>query len=121
MAENNSRGQRKAASRICGATESGCESKGKSWLGGHLRSGLRPGMRTGIVGAAGFLHGSEFHQFDTGVVRVVEIELPFAVAADLGFLCESHAVLQELLLGGVDVRDTERDVIHDAEFFLVGV
>src|SRR6266702_2489990 len=78
-------------------------------------------MRAGIVGAAGFLNGSEFHEFDTGVVGVVEIELPFAVTADLGFFGAVPSVLAKLRFGGVDVRDAESDVVHDAESVMVSV
>src|SRR6266705_4171378 len=78
-------------------------------------------MRASVVGAAGFLNGSEFHEFDTGVVGVVEIELPFAVTADLGFFGAVPTVLAKLLFGGVDVRDSESDVVHDAESMMVSV
>src|SRR5882724_9520700 len=50
------------------------------------------GVRTRIVGAAGLFDGSEFHQLDAGVVGIVEIELPFAIAANLRFFGELHAV-----------------------------
>ena len=80
------------------------------------------GVRSGEFGAARFLHGSELHEFDAGFVWVVEIELPFAVAADFGFLGERRAILAELFLRGVDVGDAERDVVHNAEevFVLAG-
>ena len=50
------------------------------------------GVRTSVVGAARFFDGSEFHQLDAGVVRIVKIELPFAVAANFRFFGELHAV-----------------------------
>ncbi len=50
------------------------------------------GVRTSVVGAARFFYGREFHQLDTGVVRIVKIELPFAVAANFRFFAELHAI-----------------------------
>ena len=50
-------------------------------------------VRTSVLVAAGFFDGGEFHEFDAGFVGVVEIELPFAVAADLGLFGPSPAVL----------------------------
>src|SRR6266700_1179256 len=78
-------------------------------------------MRAGVVGAAGFLNGSEFHEFDASVVGIIEVELPFAVAADLGFFVAAPTVFAKLLFGGVDVRDSESDVVHDAESVMVRV
>jgi len=43
------------------------------------------------------LNRSEFHKFDAGVIRIVEVELPFAAAADLGFFAGLPTVLDELL------------------------
>jgi hypothetical protein len=34
--------------------------------------------------AAGFLGGREFHKLHPGMIRIVEVELHFAIAADLG-------------------------------------
>src|SRR5580658_9660525 len=45
---------------------------------------LRAGVLAGELGAAGFLDWLEFHEFDAGLVGVVDVELPFAVAPDLG-------------------------------------
>ncbi len=56
---------------------------------------LWSGVRPSELGAAGFLDGLEFHEFDAGVVGIVEVELPFAVAADLGFFGELEAVVAE--------------------------
>ncbi len=78
-------------------------------------------MRASVVGAAGFLNGSEFHEFDTSVVRIVEVELPFAVAADLRFFVAAPSVLAKLRFRGVDVGDAESDVVHDAESVMVSV
>src|SRR5712691_6223854 len=42
------------------------------------------GMGASIFRTAGLLCGREFHQFNTGVIGIVEIELPFAAAAAFG-------------------------------------
>src|SRR4029077_764355 len=57
------------------------------------RSLLRSWMRTGEFGAAGLLLGCEFHEFDACVVWIVEVELPFTVAAQFWFFAEFHAIL----------------------------
>ena len=41
-------------------------------------------VRSSVLAAAGFFDGTEFHELDARVVGVVEVELPFAVAADFG-------------------------------------
>jgi hypothetical protein len=76
---------------------------------------------TGVFGAAGLLCGSEFHEFDAGVVWVVEIELPFAVAADFRLLGAGPAVCAELFFSSVNVWNAEGDVVHDAERVMVRV
>src|SRR6266446_4377015 len=78
-------------------------------------------MRASVVGAAGFLNGSEFHELDTGVVGVIEVELPLAVAADFGFFVAAPSVLAKLRFRGVNVGDAESDVVHDAESVMVSV
>src|SRR6266853_4486033 len=50
------------------------------------------GVRTSVVGAARFFDGREFHQLDAGVVRIVKIKLPLAVAANFRFFAELHAI-----------------------------
>src|SRR6267378_2383395 len=82
---------------------------------------VRSWMRAGEFGTAGLFLGREFHELDASVVGIVEIELPFAVATNLGFLARFPAVLDKLLLGCVDVRYSERDVVHHAEGVLAGV
>ena len=77
-------------------------------------------MRAGEFGAARFLDGRKFHEFDAGGIGVVEIELPFAVAADLGLFGEFDASFHDLCLDGVDVGDAKRDVIHDAACAFIG-
>ena len=76
-------------------------------------------MSRGEFGAAGFFLGSEFHEFDAGLVGVVYVELPFTVAAEFGFFRELYTVLDELRFCGLDVGNTERDVVHDAEEMFV--
>src|SRR5256884_1447411 len=78
-------------------------------------------MGAAVVGAAGFLGGSEFHEFDAGSVGIVEIELPFAVTADLWLFGAVPAVCPELPLGGVNVGNPESDVVHHPKSVLVGV
>jgi hypothetical protein len=78
-------------------------------------------MGTIEFGTTGFFDGLEFHEFDARVVGIVEIELPFAVAADFWLFRELYAALQELFLGSVDVWNSEGNVIHDAESMMIGV
>jgi hypothetical protein len=72
-------------------------------------------------GTAGLFGGLELHELNAGVIRVIEIELPFAVAAELRFFAGLPAVFDELLLGSVNVGHSESDVIHYAERMFVGV
>ena len=65
--------------------------------------------------------GSEFHEFDASSVGIVEIELPFAVTADLWLFGAVPAVCPELPLGGVNVGNPEGDVVHHPKSVLVGV
>src|SRR5437870_451803 len=81
---HSSRREDRAESKIGGATGSGCERWGKSWFR----------VRASIFRTAGFLCRSEFHELDASVVRIVEIELPFAVAADFGLLGQLNAVVR---------------------------
>ena len=78
-------------------------------------------VRAGVVGAARFLNGLKFHEFDAGVVGIVKIELPFAAAADFGFFVGLQAIFNELLLRRVNVCDAEGDVVHDTESMVIGV
>src|SRR5215472_6476622 len=78
-------------------------------------------MGAGVVRAARFLDWSEFHQFDASSVGIVEIELPFSVAADFWLFGAAPAVCAQLPLGGVNVGDAESDVIHHPKGVLVGV
>ena len=78
-------------------------------------------MRPSVLGAAGLLRGCEFHEFDTRVVGIVEVKLPFAVAADFRLFAAAPTVLAKLLFRGVDVGDAEGDVVHDAESVMVCV
>src|SRR5215467_14486258 len=88
------------------------EERKKSWFG----------MRSGEFGAARFFFGSKFHEFDAGFIRIVNIELPFAVATEFGFFCEFCAVLDQLCFRSLNVNDAESDVVHHAEkvFVLAG-
>src|SRR5215467_16263842 len=78
-------------------------------------------MRAGEVGAARLLHWSEFHEFDAGQVRIVKIELPFAVSADFGFFGELDAVFLQFLFRCVNVGHADSDVIHNSTKPLIGV
>src|SRR5580704_17323696 len=82
---------------------------------------LRTGVRAGEFGAARFLDGLEFHEFDAGLVRVVEVKLPFPVAADFGLLGKLQAVRADALLGGVNIGDADGDVIHDSAKPLISI
>src|SRR5262252_3559267 len=79
-------------------------------------------MSSGEFGAARFFLWRKLHEFDSGKVGIVKIELPFAIAADFGFFGEWSAVFAELFLRGMDVGNAESDVIHYAEemFVLAG-
>src|SRR5467141_4973890 len=104
---------RTPANKDGGASESGRGSRDRSLFGS--------GVGAGVVGAARSLRGREFHKFDAGIVGVVKIELPFAAAADLGFFVAAQTVLAKLRFCGVDVRDAEGDVVHDAKSVMVRV
>lgn len=84
------------------------------------RSLVRSGVGTGEFGAAGLSLGREFHEFNTSVVGIVEIELPFAVAAELGLLAGLPTVFEELRFCRLNVGNTESDVVHHAESMFVG-
>src|SRR5260370_28944488 len=74
------------------------------------------GVRAGEFGAAGLLRGREFHELDAGVVRIVEIKLPLAVAADLGLIEDRDNIFLAQTSGfRFNVRNSYSDVIHDAE------
>ena len=79
------------------------------------------GVRSSIFGAARFLYRSEFHKFDAGAVGIVNVQLPFSAAADMGFFGELEASVAKTLFGGVDVGYADGDVVHDAADALVGV
>lgn len=83
-------------------------------------SRVRSGMGTIEFGTTGFFDRLEFHEFDAGFIGIVEVELPFAVAADLWFFARFPALLDELLVGGVNVGHAERNVIHYTESMVVG-
>src|ERR1700682_4109118 len=78
-------------------------------------------MRTSIFRTTGLLHGRELHEFDACVVGVVKIELPFAVAADLGFFAGLPTVFKDLLPRRFDVGNTQSNMVHDAESVMVCV
>ena len=78
-------------------------------------------MRAGEFGAAWFLDGLKFHEFDASVVGVVDVELPFAVTADFGLFGEFDAGFRDLVGDGVDIRNAERDVVHNAARVFIGI
>src|ERR1700722_5232472 len=82
---------------------------------------LRTRVRAGEFGAAGFFGGFEFHKFDAGLVGIIEVELPFAVAADFGLFGKLEAVRADAFLGGVNVGDADGDVIHDSANPLISI
>src|SRR6266436_6645111 len=78
-------------------------------------------MGASKFGATRLFLWREFHEFDAGVVGVVEIELPFAIAAQLGLFSGLPAILDELLFGGVNIRYPKRDVVHYTERMFVSI
>ena len=64
----------------------GLENEDASFLVDGPRRGWRRGCGPVKSEQHGFSDGLEFHEFDASVVGIVEIELPFAVAADFGLL-----------------------------------
>src|SRR5208282_88685 len=72
-------------------------------------------MLGGEFGAAWFFYRSKFHEFGAGMFGVVEVELPFAVAADFGFFGGLRTDGYEFLFDGVNVGDAEGNVVHDAK------
>ena len=97
----------------------GCPGAGESPERRERRSWFR--MIRGVRMAAGFLGGLEFHELDAGHVRIVDVEGPFAVAADLGFVGGPEAVSAENGDRGLDVFDGEREMILDAALVVIGV
>ena len=55
-------------------------------------------MIRGVRMAAGFLGGLELHELDACAVRIVDVEGPFAVAADFGSVGRFEAM-------GAEARD----------------
>jgi hypothetical protein len=49
-------------------------------------------MRTSVPGAARFFDSREVHHLDAGLLGIVEIQLPLAIAANLRFFAELHAI-----------------------------
>ena len=63
---------------------------------------------------AGRLHRFRLHQFGAGKIRIVEIELPFAVAADFGLLRRRRLPGLQDLCRRIHFGHAKRDVVHDA-------
>jgi hypothetical protein len=78
-------------------------------------------MGAGELRAAGSLRGLEFHEFNAGLVCVVDVKLPFAIASDFRFFAGFDSGFHDLGFESVDVRNAERDVIHNAEGAFVSV
>src|SRR5271170_4039894 len=78
------------------------------------------GVGAGEFGAARFLFGSEFHELDASVVGIVDVKLPFAVAADFGLFGEFDSGFRELVGDDVYVWDADRDVVHHAACVFIG-
>src|SRR5208283_1856258 len=73
------------------------------------------------LGAARFFDWGEFHKFDAGIVGIVQVELPFAIATDFwgGIGAHIGARLFQRGCGHFNVFHADRNVIHDAERLLV--
>ena len=83
-------------------------------------------MRRGVRSAARVFRGRGFHQLDAGEVRIVNVVLPFAVAADFGFVVGELAVRSEtvsvkLIDGFLHIVHTEAKMVLYAEFLMIGV
>src|SRR5208283_2536853 len=73
------------------------------------------------LGAARFFDWGEFHEFDAGFVGIVQVKLPFAIAADFWGGIGAH-IGARLFQGGSGhfyILHTKRNMIHDAERLLV--
>src|SRR5947209_15405784 len=64
--------------------------------------------------AAGFADGFGFHEFGAGAVRIVEVELPLAVAANRGLSIFVSAT-RHRLVPRLDARDSECQVVHHSQ------
>ena len=78
-------------------------------------------LLSGEFRAARFFNRLEFHELDSGIVRIVEIQLPFAVASDFRLFGRLPAVLDKLVLGRMNVSDAKRNVIHDTDDVVAGI
>ena len=83
-------------------------------------------MRRGVRIAARLFRGRGFHQLDAGEVRVVNVVLPFTVAADFGhFVGElavgSETVSVKLIDCFLHIVHTEAEMVLNAEFLMIGV
>jgi hypothetical protein len=79
------------------------------------------------VGIATWIFGWRwFHQFDASEIGIEDIKLPFAVAADFGFVVgkfriEGKTILVKLVEGAFHVGDPETEMILHAEFLVIGI
>src|SRR5271165_5782115 len=80
---------------------------------------VMPSMRMwpGVRRAARGLHRVELHELDAGSVGIVEVELPFAVAAELLLLVFAGlpAARAQQLGGVANRRNAQRDVVQYSE------
>src|SRR5712672_2353659 len=72
-------------------------------------------MRAGVRGAAWLFGWLEFHQFDARFVRIVQVKLPFPVAANLRLFRALPAVFDELLPRRLNIWNAEGDMVHYAK------
>jgi hypothetical protein len=84
------------------------------------------GVGRGVGIATRILSRSGLHEFNAAPVGIKNIELPFAIAADFGFVVGEfgigrETVFVELLEGFLHVGDAETEVILHAEFLMIGV
>src|SRR5262249_59378667 len=79
------------------------------------------GVRPSKFGAAGFFLWCEFHEFDPRLIRVVEIQLPLAIAPELWLFGEMRAVPRQLLARCLNGGSAQRNVNHDGWQALAGV
>ena len=71
-------------------------------------------MRPGEITATRLLHRFEVHQLDTHEIRIVKVELPFAVSAELRLFVAVRlpTVRLQRSLRFLDLRDPQRNVVH---------
>src|SRR5271165_3452975 len=85
------------------------------------RASLGFGMWTLVRRTARLFCWRELHKLDAGLIWIVQIQLPFAIAADLRLLFGGESARHHAVVGRVNILHADGDVVHHAEGVLVRV